>query len=138
LDVDDNQFWGRVVASFAGIPKPPPARWEPYKRWYAVLHKFDGQGRHIETDHWFAGTTADGEREVCKRANARLDEMVAALGPVESADIEIELFRVEIDGGVFGLVDVSEPEEGPEFADRVAMEPGNLLFCAPWDGNYDT
>jgi hypothetical protein len=64
--------------------------------------------------------------------------MVAALGAVEYADIEICLFRVEIDGQVFGLVDVSRPEEGPAFAERVAMEPGNLLFRAPWDGSYDT
>src|SRR4051812_26850158 len=97
LDVEDNQFWGRVIASFCGMPKPPPARWEPYKRWYAVLHTFDGQGNHIGTDHWYAGTTADGEGEVCKRANAKLDEMVARLGDVEWADIEIGLFRVEID-----------------------------------------
>jgi hypothetical protein len=50
----------------------------------------------------------------------------------------LELFQVEIDGGVFGLVEVSEPDAGLEFADRVAMVPGNLLFHAPWDGSYDT
>jgi len=138
LDVEDNQFWGQVIASFSTIPKPPPQNWKPYKRWYAVLHKFDGRGNHIGSDHWFAGTTADGESEVCKRAGAKLDEMVAALGEIEWADIEIGLFQVEIDGGVFGLIDVSEPEEGPAFADRVAMMPGDLLFHAPWDGNYDT
>jgi hypothetical protein len=64
--------------------------------------------------------------------------MVASLGEVEYADIEIELFQVEIDGGTFGLVDVSEPEQGPEFAERVLMTPGSLLFHPPWDGSYDT
>jgi formate hydrogenlyase regulatory protein HycA len=138
LDVEDNQFWGRVVASFAGIPQPPPTDWRPHKRWYAVLHKFGPWGKHIGTEHWFAGATADGEREVCERASAKLDAMVAALGPVEFADIEIELFQVEIDGGIFGLVDVSQPEEGPAFAERVEMQPGSLLFYPPWNGNYDT
>lgn len=138
LDVDDNQFWGRVVASSGRTPKPPNADWRPYKRWYAVLHRFDGWGKHLGTEHWFAGATADGESEVCARANTKLDEMVAALGPVEYADIEIELFLVEIDNGVFGMVDVSAPEEGPEFAERVAMEPGNLLFTPPWNGYYCT
>jgi formate hydrogenlyase regulatory protein HycA len=64
--------------------------------------------------------------------------MVAALGEVEYADIEIELFQVEIDGGIFGLVDVSQPEAGPEFAERVQLWPTGLLFHPPWDGEYDT
>jgi formate hydrogenlyase regulatory protein HycA len=138
LDVEDNQFWGQVVASFSTLPQPPPADWQPYKRWYAVLHKFGPWGKHLGTEHWFAGTTADGEREVCERASEKLDERVAALGPVEYADIEIEQFQVVIDGGIFGLVDVSEPEQGPEFAERLEMWPGGLLFYPPWDGNYDT
>lgn len=137
LDVDDNQFWGRVVAAGSSIPDPCPADWRPEKRWYAVLHKFDGWGHHIGTDHWCAGAERPWGDEV-QRANAKLDEMVAALGGVEYADIEIRLFEVNIDGCTFGLLDVSEPEEGPEFADRVAMWPGDLLFHAPWNGNYDT
>jgi formate hydrogenlyase regulatory protein HycA len=140
LDLEDNQFWGQVVASFSRMPKPHPTDWRPYKRWYAVLHKFDRQGKHVGTDHWFAGTDADGsfENHVIHRALQKLNKMVAALGKVEYADIEIELFQVKIDGGIFGMVDVSEPEEGPEFIDRVAMLPGDLLFHAPWNGIYDT
>jgi formate hydrogenlyase regulatory protein HycA len=138
LDTNDNEFWGRVVAAFTPTPKTPGEDWRPHKRWYAVLHKFDGTGRHIETEHWFAGTTGDGEKEVVARASAKLDEMLAALGPVEYADIQIRLFEVKIDGVRFGLMDVSEPEAGPEFADRVAMEQGNLLFHAPWDGGHCT
>ena len=67
LDTNDNQFWGLVTASFSTMPKPPPVDWRPQKRWYAVLHKFDGWGKHLGTDHWFAGTTAEGEKEVCAR-----------------------------------------------------------------------
>jgi len=140
LDAEDNQFWGQVVASMSSIPSAAPADWRTRKRWYAILHKFDGWGKHVGTDHWFAGTDADGsfEQHATHRASAKLDEMVADLGEVEFADIEIGLFQVEIDGGVFGMVDVSEPEEGPAFAERVAMLPGDLLFQAPWNGNYDT
>jgi formate hydrogenlyase regulatory protein HycA len=137
LDVNDYQFWGRVVASSTPPPEPRPAGWYPEKRWYAVLHKFDGWGRHIGTDHWFAGRDRPWG-DAIDRANAKLDELVAKLGEVEYADIEIRLFQVEIDGSPFGLVDVSQPEEGPDFADRVAMMPGDLLFHAPWNGNYDT
>ena len=50
---------------------------------------------------------------MCERASAKLDEIVAALGAFEYANIEIELFRVAIDGGVFGLIDVSKPEDVP-------------------------
>src|SRR5262245_25716368 len=77
LDFEDNQFWGRIVRSHTG--------------WYAVLHKFDSWGRHIGTDHWFAGEDRpwSGAPE---RANAKLDEMVTALGNVDYADIEIRLW----------------------------------------------
>src|SRR5262249_43319711 len=61
-DEEDNQFWGQVTASFSTMPKPAPVDWRPYKRWYAVLHRFGPWGKHLGTEHWFAGTTADGER----------------------------------------------------------------------------
>jgi formate hydrogenlyase regulatory protein HycA len=134
---DGNQFWGRVVVTFCGVPEPSPDDWEPYRRWSAVLHKFDPRGKHIGTELWSANATAD-EEAAFEQASAKLDEMVAALGPVEYGDIEIKLFEVEIDGEVFGLIDVSDSDEGPEFAERVEMHPGGLLFTAPWDGNYDT
>ena len=137
LGDEANQFWGRVVAFHTKPPTPQPAGWHPEKRWYAVLHKFDGWGRHLNTDHWFAGVDRP-HGDAPELANAKLDEMVAGMGEVEYADIEIRLFRAEIDGHTFGLVDVSQPEEGPAFAERVAMEPGNLLFRAPWDGSYCT
>jgi hypothetical protein len=138
LDVEDNEFWGRVVASFAQETLDLSTDWRPYNRWYAVLHKFGPSGKHIGTDHWFAGTSADGEREVCERASKKLDEMVTALGPVEYSSIQIELFKVEIDGKIFGLLDVSKPEDGPEFAELAQMFPGGLLFYPPWNGNFDT
>lgn len=137
LDVADNQFWGQVVACGSRPPEPRLTGWRPEKRWYAVLHKFDGRGYHLGTDSWFAGVDRPWG-DAIKRASRKLDEMVAALGEVEYADIEIRLFRVEIDNCTFGLVDVSQPEEGPAFAERVAMLPGDLLFHAPWDGSYDT
>jgi len=137
LGDEENQFWGQVVAFHTSPPEPRPAGWHPEKRWYAVLHQFDGWGRHLRTDHWFAGIDRPWG-DAPELARGKLDEMVAALSEVEYSDIEIGLFQVEIDGCIFGLVDVSEPEEGPEFAERVAMMPGDLLFTAPWDGNYCT
>lgn len=129
------QYWGQVVAAFSREKRDPPKDWKSAKRWYAILHRFDENGKHLGTDHWFSGTTADGEREVCQRAIDKLDEMIAALDGAQDAErIEIGLFSVEIDGNIFGMVDVSEPG----WPDRVEMKPGNLLFTYPWSGYYDT
>src|SRR5262245_13485574 len=97
----ENMFWGRVVATFSRPPDPRPANWYPEKRWYAVLHKFNGWGHHFATEHWFAGvSTPQGEQKVVDQANAKLDEMLAELEQIQYADdyIEIRLFQVEIDG----------------------------------------
>ena len=113
----------------------------PGKRWRAKAKAASEQENscpsvlRLETSRLLKLALTKGNLD---RASAKLDEMVAALGEVDYADIEIQLFQVEIDGTIFGLVDVSEPEEGPAFAERVAMMPGDLLFHAPWNGNYDT
>src|SRR5919109_443188 len=123
-----HQFWAHVTAT---LTKPKRgAHPKSGKRWYAVLHKFTQQGKHIGTDHWFAGTTADGEEEVIQRARAKRDAMIAALGDVQFTDIKVALFQVKIDGQVFGLVDIS-PEGDDPWADCVVMRPGDLKFTAP-------
>ena len=50
----------------------------------------------------------------------------------------VRIARTWNDGGVFGLIDASRPEDGPEFAEQVLMVPTGLLFRPPWDGSYDT
>jgi formate hydrogenlyase regulatory protein HycA len=129
---DGNQFMGFVTAA---MPEPLPEDWETHKRWYAVLHTFDKEGKHLNTEAWFAGTTASGEREAVARAQAKLDQMIAALGKVKYGSVKVGLFQVQIDGHTFGLVDASEPEE-----DYVSIHllPNDLAFFEPWDGTYDT
>ncbi|MBS0210764.1 MAG: hypothetical protein JSS27_17620 [Planctomycetes bacterium] len=129
---DGQQFMAFVTAT---LPTPPPVDWPNHKRWYAVLHAFDADGEHETTKAWFAGTTADGEAAVVEKAQARLKELIAALGKVEHRDVEIRLFSVEIHGHTFGLVDASEPDEEYE---SVHLLPNDLAFFAPWDGDYDT
>lgn len=127
-----NQFMAFVTAT---LPTPIPKDWTKQKRWYAVVHTFDKKGKHLKTDSWFAGTTADGEATVTAKAQARLQEMVAALGKVKYGDVKVGLFQVKIDGHVFGLVDGSEPDEDIE---KIDLLPNDLAFFAPWDGTYDT
>jgi len=129
---DGNQFMGFVTAT---LPTRLPKNWQSKKRWYAVLHTFDKKGKHLRTEAWFAGTTASGEQEAIKKAQARLDEMIAALGKVKYGNVKVGLFQEKIDGQVFGLVDASVPAEDYE---RIDLLPNNLAFFEPWDGNYDT
>src|SRR2546425_3635642 len=95
LDGASNQFWAHVAATLTK-PKRGAQPWSG-KRWYALLHKFTSQGKHLGTEHWFAGTSADGEEEVMRRARAKRDAMIAALGEVRFADIKVALFQVKID-----------------------------------------
>ena len=131
------QFWAQIVASIDPNIHNEPRHgdeWHKYKRWYAILHKFDEHGKHLETEHWFAGTTADGEQEVIERARQRRDDMITKLGHVEFRDIAIRLFQVEIDKDLFGLIDTSSTE----FGETVTMEPADFVFYPPWTGEYDT
>jgi len=129
---DGSQFMGFVTAT---LPTPLPKAWQRRKRWYAVLHTFDKKGKHLNTDACFAGTTASGEQKAIEKAQAKLDEMIEALGKVKYGNVKVGLFQVQIDGHLFGLVDASEPEEDYE---SIHLLPNDLAFFEPWDGTYDT
>ena len=96
---------------------------EQERRWYAVLHLFDGAGRHRSSRIEATGTAADGL--------TRLDDWLAALPGRRFADIAIGPFSVHHEGQLFGLV-VEEDREWVE------LYPDRLGFSAPWDGLYDT
>jgi formate hydrogenlyase regulatory protein HycA len=126
---DGRQFMSFIVAGFSHGKEP----WQQRKRWYAVVHTFDGRGNHLGTDARFAGTTADGEDAVIDRATAMLEEMLTGLGSYKLCNVRIKLFSVEIDGIRFGLVDDSY-----EGRPRVTLWPNDLLFTPPWNGLYST
>ena len=132
---DGRQFMAFVVASMPIGTGRLPGDWRKRKHWHAVLHTFDKFGNHLNSDIWTAGCTADGEREVIRRAKSRLSEMLAALGSVKYCDVSISDFHVEVDGREFGLVDASDPDEDYE---SIHLLPNDLAFFAPWDGTYAT
>lgn len=131
---DGKQFWGRVAAQFEMPSENDDSAWEKRKRWYGILHTFDANGKHLDTKCKFTGTTADGEVEACDRGLKFMQSELKKLEPLKYGDIKIALFKVEIDGFIFGLVDSSDHDWG----DTATMEPGDLVFYPPWDGNYDT
>jgi len=129
---DGKQFMGFVTAT---VPTPRSQNRQTQKRWYAVLHTFDKKGKHLHTEAWRAGTTVGDQRKAIAKAQAKLDQMIAALGKVKYGNLKVGLFQVQIDGQTFGLVDASEPEEGYE---SIHLLPNDLAFFEPWDGTYDT
>lgn len=132
----DGQFMGFVVAT---LPAPQSDDQERDTRWYAVLHLFDSEGNFIKTDHWFAGTTADGQPQVVASAEQRLLEMLDQLQDKEFRDIQVGLFSTTIDGHEFGLVDATrEDEDSNVVFVQAELRPNQLMFADPWDGTYDT
>jgi len=130
---DEGQFFGSVTATLED-GTGNRSDWPRFKRWYAVLHRFDADGAHSGSQIWFAGTSED-ERASIDRAEKRLGEWLEDLPGRTFGDIAIKLFHVEVDGHVFGLVDHSEHYEGKDHAEFL---PDTLGFDPPWDGFYDT
>lgn len=122
--------------------------WGPpndHKRIFAVLHTFDADGRHFDSDIWHAGTQSEqlqvqhsspDEAPVTK-AYARLDKLLAELPCREYADIAIRPFQVVFDGVLFGLVIEQHGEDETE-DNWAELYPNGLGFHEPWDGLYDT
>jgi len=130
---DDGQFLGSVTATLDD-GAAALRDWFRHKRWYAVLHRFDPDGTHVDSQIWCAGTSEHEDTSI-ERAQARLDEWLAALPGRTPGDIAVRLFRVEFDGHTFGLVDRSEEYDGDDHAELL---PDELGFDPPWDGTYDT
>lgn len=116
--------------------------WEERQRLFVVLHTFDHDGYHQESDIWCAGTRAEQRkrpydgRSVVARAEARLAAVLDGLGEREYRDIAIRPFRLTVDGVLFGLLTERHAEDGD--VDWAELRPDGLGFSAPWNGEYDT
>jgi formate hydrogenlyase regulatory protein HycA len=99
------------------------------------FHIFDKEGAHLQTRHWFAGTTAQGEPSVTREGFRHLAKMIMELGSFRFCDIAVKRFQTTIDGHVFGLIERSDADGGME---TVHLLPNDLVFYHPWDGTYDT
>ena len=103
--------------------------WRVYRKEYVLLHKFNRWGRHLGTDYWFAGTTAECDNDQMAK---KIGDMIDALGKVKYCDIKISLFQAVIDGVVFGLVVDSN-------STSIVLQPSSTIsFQPPWDGEYYT
>ena len=126
---DGNQFMGFVVQT-------PPRQ----SRIYAVLHTFDGDGKHLGTRTWLAGSPSANPKEdlpLYDRAQEKLDEWISELESVDYDDVQVRLFSVTQDGERFGLVDGTYTEDG-RTVERIKLVPNDLVFRAPYDGSFET
>jgi formate hydrogenlyase regulatory protein HycA len=146
----DYQFMAFVTGAYPADwsnGKYPPqyyqANWAKFKRWYAVLNRFDAGGNHLGTDVYSGGTTEQGEVDAIERADAKLVKMLESLGPRDPCDIWVKPYRVEIEGYVFGLLyelnNCDDPADPSATFECVMLQPNDLMFHPPWDsGEYST
>jgi hypothetical protein len=126
------QFWAQVVAQVVPFSEAEPKDWNERKIWYAVLHLFEKDGKHISSTVDRIGTPGE-DSDVLDRARTKMDALVSALGRVDYGPIRIQLFETTVDDFRFGLLDTSSDE-----GSQVTMLPNEFVFTPPWDGDYDT
>ncbi|MFF6996145.1 hypothetical protein ACFY93_14535 [Streptomyces sp. NPDC008313] len=137
----DGQFLASITYAFPEGFRPDDG-WEERKRLYAVLHTFDAEGRHRDSEIWCAGTWAEqqrdpeGEHSVLARAEAHLAKLLTGLAHPTYTDIAIRPFQLAVDGVRFGLV--TEDDETDEDGPWAELYPDRLGFGPPWNGRYDT
>src|SRR3954469_17100969 len=96
--------------------------------WFAILHLFGHEGRHLSSEISLFEDGAEAERAS--------QQMLARLQDMEYGDIAVRLFRVDAHDCVFGLID--ETDEAEDGDGHVEYYPNHIGFHEPWDGSYDT
>lgn len=116
-----NMFWGDVPFINKEVDN------KKVRTDYAVLYKFDPEGKLIDYKYWKGTNLTDIHEPWYK-----IDEFVKELRSVKFCNISVELFELTIDNEKFGLI------ANHEF-DCVNAQPSSILsFYEPWDGEYFT
>ncbi len=129
------QFFTSITYAFPGGFRNGED-WEDAKRLYAVLHRFDFDGRHVDSDIWCAGTWWEQQQRrgqadsAVAKAEARMAELLGALPQREYQNIGIRPFRLTFDDVLFGLV-IERHGENEDEDDWAELYPDRLGFCAP-------
>ena len=98
---------------------------------HAYVHLFDRDGAYRTST-----IVRVEDRSALEQA---VDDLIAPLSGKVYCDIAVQLFQVEHDGVLFGLIDESGDRDGDgEHSDWVELYPDGLGFDEPWDGSYST
>jgi len=137
VDGTGNQFMGFVTGAFPHNNYPDLDQdWRGIKRWYAVMHHFGADGNHLRTEAWCAGTSAD-DFEVGEAAFQRLDQMFGAIVRPVQRPIRVRPFSYSDGVYLFELFPEQDPDESGRTA-YVWLQPNDVMFHNPWDGEYST
>jgi hypothetical protein len=138
---DGSQFMAGVVGAFPEGHRVNHEDWQAVKRWQAVCHHFDADGRHLRTDVRLGGVEADDRHSdnAFRHLHAIYDELAAG-GEPEFGDVRVQLFSVEIDGMRYELrYERCEDGDEEDWYESVMFRPWDILFHPPWDsGEYST
>ena len=135
----DKQFMAYTTGAFPDDNKFPVSDdFESIKSLWAVIHRFDADGNHLDSDLRLGGYFAEGEvahEKVWEEFGSILEEL-AALKP-KPCDIFVKLFSVKANDVTHGLI--YEQDEEDEESEYVMLEPNDIMFHQPWDsGEYST
>jgi hypothetical protein len=142
---DGRQFLGFVTGAFPDgydwhrVRDPNNNDWQRDKAWLAVLHQFDAEANHLNSEVRLGGYDSEGWEVAGDKARAELANMLGNLGPqTVSGDIYVKPFSVVINGVTHGLF-YSRFAEGDFECESVMLEPRDIMFHPPWDsGEYST
>jgi hypothetical protein len=113
--------------------------WRKVKRWIAVLHLFDSEGRHFISESRLGGYDIEGWEVACGKVDLELRKLLGPLLPKHPklCDIYVQLFSAVLDGVTHSLF-YGQSEEDPK-SEWVMLEPRDIMFHPPWDsGEYST
>jgi hypothetical protein len=138
---DGTQFMAGVVGAFPTAYRFSSDDWQTVKRWQAVAHHFDADGRHLRTDVRLGGVEVDDRHtdRAFGHLHAIYDEL-ATNGEPEFGDIRVQCFSAEIDGIRYELqYERREDLDEDERYECVKFWPWDIMFHPPWDsGAYST
>lgn len=142
---DGRQFLGFVTGAFPDgydwqrVRDPNNNDWQRDKAWLAVLHLFDAEGNHLDSEVRLGGLDCEGWEVAGDKARAEFADMLGNVGPdLALGDIHVRPFSIVIDGVTHGLFYTHFAENDFE-CESVMLEPRDIMFHPPWDsGEYST
>lgn len=106
---------------------PMLSNWKDTRKEFAVLHIFTPDGKHLESQHQFAGITKDLDGRIL---GPEMEMLMKDKGRAFYNNINIFPFQTRIDGFEYGLI-----KDDENFCFTIV--PNEISFSTPFDGEYD-